>query len=110
MPDGKPLAEREGWVEFLTQTFLAWVAVLILAALICLLVALLFLFAAKPSLAQFVVPQACIDLAKSFGRSLPPELGRFKYERAKAELKLLSDADPAVKACRAALAKMEGKK
>ncbi len=43
------LAQREGWVEWLTHTFLAWVAVLIFAALICLFVALAFLFAAAPS-------------------------------------------------------------
>jgi hypothetical protein len=44
--------ERRGWVETLTRTFLAWLAVLIFSLLIGLFIALLFLFAAQPSLAH----------------------------------------------------------
>lgn len=102
--------QREGAVEWLTHSFLAWVAVLIFAALICLFVALLFLFAAQPSLAQVTVPKECIELAAKYGRTIPAVMGKFKAAQVKAELKLLSDEDPMVKRCRDAVTSMEAKK
>ncbi len=64
------LAQREGWVEWLTHTFLAWVAVLIFGMLICLFVALLFLFSAQPSLSAesgYRIPAICKPLASRYG-------------------------------------------
>lgn len=92
------------------STFFAWLAALILGLLVLAFVAGLYLFSTQPSLAQMQVPKACIELAESLGRTIPPVLGRFKYERAKAELRNLDSADPSVKACREALAKLEARK
>lgn len=105
-----PDPDPPGSVERAVLFVIAITAAIVVGVFVALLIAIAFLFSAKPSHAQMQVPQACIELAASFGRAIPPVLGRFAYERAKAELKQLSDADPAVKACRDALAKIERKK
>lgn len=100
----------DGWVERHIRSLLAFVAVIVCMGVVALLVAIAFPFSAQPSLAQVAVPQACIELAAKYGRTLPPVMGRFKANQVKAELKLLSDDDPDVKRCRDAVAKMETKK
>lgn len=62
------------------------------------------------SFSQVPIPKPCIELAESLGRSIPPVVGKLKYEHTKAELRFLSNDDPAVKKCREALAKMEAKR
>lgn len=72
-----PRFERQGAIEFLTHTFLAWVAALIFGALIALFVALLFLFASQPSLSADVnyrIPSVCKPLADRYG--VPEIVGR----------------------------------
>ena len=85
------------------RTFRMWFVVFILGLLIV-------LFLAGLAMAQVQIPQACIVLAESLGRTLPPTMGKFKYNQTKAELRFLSNDDPAVKRCREALARMEARK
>ncbi len=106
---GEPLLPPRMYGET-ARSFRAWLAALIFCLMILGLAGALYLLATQPSLAQMQVPQACIELANSMGRSIPPVVGRFKYERAKAELRFLSNDDPAVRKCREALAKMEARK
>ena len=57
--------------------------------------------------AQVRVPQECIDLAMKYGRPLAATMSRYRAAQVKAELKLLSDDDPAVRKCRDAVARLE---
>ncbi len=104
--------ERRGWVEHLTHTFLAWLAVLIFGALILLFVALLFLFAAQPSLAATItVPPACVAIAKQYGMTTPEKMERSEIEHHLNSVQVIGIGIlvPAVRRCRAAL-KLELKK
>jgi hypothetical protein len=99
--------ERQGVVEFLKHTFLAWIAALIFGALVLLFVALLFLFAAQPSLGAEVqypvtIPAECVELAQREGHPIIIE-NKKQGALAKAKLWRLSDRDPLVKQCREAV-------
>ena len=66
------------------------------------IVAVAFLLAATPALAQFQVPGECTELAAREGFPTST-LAKYQAAKARARMALLSDRDPLVKQCRGAI-------
>ena len=66
------------------------------------IVAVTFLLAAPPALAQFQVPGECTELAAREGFPTST-LTKYQTAKARARMALLSDRDPLVKRCRGAI-------
>lgn len=93
--------DASGWVEWLTHTFLACVAVLIFSAFVALAVASLFLIA-RPARADdsFRVPAICMPLAQRYG--VPEIVSREQAIEVVAKLERYSWW-PGVRQCRRAV-------
>lgn len=87
----------------LIEGFLAYVAGLVVVAFVALIVVVLFLFAAKPSLAQIRPPHACVQLAKLYGFTVPDNFTREQAEAALSQLNVRMILVPEARRCRAAI-------